>query len=61
MANVIDHEPEVTKELASQHGLTEEEFEWILKILAEALPTQSWESSVSCGVSIVVTRIPLPF
>src|ERR1700690_2019528 len=33
MANVIDNEPEVTKELALQHGLTEEEFGWVIKIL----------------------------
>jgi phosphoribosylformylglycinamidine synthase len=33
MANVMDPEPEVTKELAIQHGLTEEEFKWILEIL----------------------------
>jgi len=36
MANVMDPEPEVTKELAFQHGLTEEEFEWILEILGRS-------------------------
>ncbi len=33
MSNIIEQEPEVTKNLAIQHGLTEEEFGWILKIL----------------------------
>ena len=33
MPNVIEQEPEVTKSLALQHGLTEEEYESIRKIL----------------------------
>ncbi len=33
MSNITEQEPEVTKNLAIQHGLTEEEFGWILKIL----------------------------
>ena len=33
MANMMDTEPEVTEELAIQHGLTEEEYGWILHIL----------------------------
>lgn len=53
------HEPTVTLELAKRHGLLEEEYEAILRILGRTPTYTELGIFQSCGQSTAVTKIPL--
>ena len=53
----MKHEPEVNLDLAIEHGLNEEEYNQILKILDRVPTYTELEYSLLCGVSIAAIKI----